>query len=201
MPLKTGSLLAVAVILALAAGLPAQRLPIRGRVASPADAEEIVENVFPTPPRSTLKLLSDSRKLLAEGRLGEAVRKLGDILESPEDFLVQPDKKAPVQGSLKSLKAEAERLLGEMPREGRELYELQYGARARQMLTEALDSGDMERLAEVSRRFFHTRAGYQATFLLGLDHSDRGRPMAGAWSCSGCVWRGRRRMNSSRRCR
>ena len=67
-----------------------------------------------------------------------------------------------------------------MPREGRELYELQYGARARQMLDEALEAGDMERLAEVSRRFFHTRAGYQATFLLGLYHFDHGRPMAGA---------------------
>ena len=35
-------------------------------------------------------------------------------------------------------------------------------------------------LAEVSRRFFHTRAGYEATFLLGLDHLDHGRPLAGA---------------------
>ena len=67
-----------------------------------------------------------------------------------------------------------------MPREGRELYELQYGARARRMLDEALDAGDIASVAEVSRRFFHTRSGYRATFLLGLDHFDHGRPLAAA---------------------
>ena len=67
-----------------------------------------------------------------------------------------------------------------MPPEGRELYELQYGARARRMLDEALEAGDMARLAEVSRRFFHTRSGYQATFLLGQHYFEHGRPLAGA---------------------
>ncbi len=67
-----------------------------------------------------------------------------------------------------------------MPGEGRELYELQYGVRAKQLLQEAAAAGDAQGLAEVSRRFFHTRAGYEATFLLGLDHLDHGRPLAGA---------------------
>ncbi|MEN6449728.1 MAG: PQQ-binding-like beta-propeller repeat protein [Thermoguttaceae bacterium] len=175
MALKAGSLLAVVIVVALAARLPAQ-FNLRRLIPSPAN-QETVESYFPAPPRDKLKLLSDARKLLAENRLGEAIRKLGDLLESPEDHLVQLDKKSPVHSSLKK---EAERLLGDMPREGRELYELQYGARARQLLSEALDAGDMERVAEVSRRFFHTKAGYQATFLLGQDHFDRGRPMAGA---------------------
>ena len=43
-----------------------------------------------------------------------------------------------------------------------------------------MKAGDVSRLAEVSRRFFHTRSGYRATFLLGLDHFDHGRPLAGA---------------------
>ena len=94
-----------------------------------------------------------------------------------EDLFFQPDKGSPV---CPSLRAEAQRLIGQMPREGRELYELQYGARARQMLDEALDTGDVARIAEVSRRFFHTRSGYQATFLLGLHHFEHGRPLAGA---------------------
>ena len=127
--------------------------------------------------RHTLQKLADSRKLLAEGRYGEAVRCLGAILEGPEDFFFQPDKSSPIH---RSLKAEAQRLMGQMPREGRELYELQYGARARRMLAEALEPGDIASVAEVSRRFFHTRSGYQATFLLGLDHFDHGRPLAGA---------------------
>ncbi|MFH1265111.1 MAG: PQQ-binding-like beta-propeller repeat protein [Planctomycetota bacterium] len=80
----------------------------------------------------------------------------------------------------RSLKSEAERLLGRMSHRGRDLYELQYGARARQMLTDAAAAGDAAALAEVSRRFFHTRAGGEATFLLGLYHLDHGRPLAGA---------------------
>ena len=127
--------------------------------------------------RHTLQKLADSRKLLAEGRFGEAVRYLGDILEAPEDFFFQPEKNSAVH---RSLKAEAQRLIGQMPREGREMYELQYGARARRMLDEALAAGDVAALAEVSRRFFHTRSGYQATFLLGLYHFDHGRPSLGA---------------------
>ena len=107
--------------------------------------------------------------MLGEGRVGEAVRNLGAILEEPEDLFLQTDKNSPV---CRGLRAEAQRLLGQMPREGRELYELQYGARARQMLDEALATGDVARIAEVARRFFHTRSGYQATFLLAEHHFD-----------------------------
>ena len=54
----------------------------------------------------------------------------------------------------RSLKAEAQRLLGQMPAAGRELYELHSGGRARRMLDEALVAGDGEKLAEVSGRVF-----------------------------------------------
>jgi len=70
-----------------------------------------------------------------------------------------------------------------MPREGRELYELQYGAKARQMLKEALEASDasgwpgvVERVAAVLSH----RSGYEATFLLGLYYFDHGRAMLGA---------------------
>jgi len=145
--------------------------------AEPGAEEDTADNVFMPAERLTLQRLSESRELLEQGRYGEAVRCLGAILDGPEDFFFQPDKKAPIH---RSLKAEAQRLIGRMPREGRELYELQYGARARQMLEEAVAAGDVARLAEVSRRFFHTRSGYQATLLLGLHHFDHGRPLAGA---------------------
>ncbi|MCE5267341.1 MAG: PQQ-binding-like beta-propeller repeat protein [Planctomycetaceae bacterium] len=179
MPRTSQLWMAATVVLVLAAGSLGQQFRVRRHTAT-AEKEAAAENVFAKPPRSALKLLSDSRKLLADKRLAEAVRKLGELLESPEDYLVPVGGDSSEASVHRSLKAEAERLLGEMPREGRELYELQYGARARQMLNEALDAGDMERLAEVSRRFFHTQAGYQATFLLGQDHFDHGRAMAGA---------------------
>jgi outer membrane protein assembly factor BamB len=139
--------------------------------------EDVAENVFLPADRHTLLKLSDAKRLLAEGRFGEAVRCLDAILEGPEDFFFQPDKTSPIH---RSLKTEAQRMISQIPREGREVYELQFGARARRMLDDALAAGDIAAVAEVSRRFFHTKSGYQATFLLGLDHFDRGRPLAGA---------------------
>jgi outer membrane protein assembly factor BamB/tetratricopeptide (TPR) repeat protein len=139
--------------------------------------EELADDVFVPADRHTLQRLADSRQLLAEERFGEAVRYLGDILDAPEDFFFQPEKNSAVH---RSLITEARRLVGQMPRAGREMYELDYGARARRMLDEALAAGNVAALAEVSRRFFHTRSGYQATFLLGLYYFDHGRPSFGA---------------------
>ncbi len=57
---------------------------------------------------------------------------------------------------------------------------LLYGANAQQKLDEAIASGDVTALAEVSRRFFHTKAGYEATFLLATLQLDHGHPLAAA---------------------
>lgn len=127
--------------------------------------------------RETEQLLKKARELLQEKRYAEAVRALGAIVEAPEDFFFQPDPNGPVH---LSLKAEAQKLIGELPRAARETYELQYGARAAQQLAEALDKRDFQQLTEVSRRFFHTEAGYRATYLLAQHHRDHGRPLAAA---------------------
>jgi outer membrane protein assembly factor BamB/tetratricopeptide (TPR) repeat protein len=159
----------------------AQPIMIRAVVQADADESEanndLAQDVFVPPERNVLQRLAKARQLLQEARYGEAVRYLGSILDGPEDYFFQPDKNVPVH---RSLKAEAQRLIGQMPREGRDLYELQYGARARQKLAEAVSSGDAEGVAEVSRRFFHTQPGYEATLLMGLSHLDHGRPLAGA---------------------
>ena len=166
-------LLCLALALALAMAADALGQPTLGT----KNAEKVVEGAVLTSDRDMVKKLADARKLLGEGRFGEAIRNLDSVLEAPEDSFFQPDKKSPVH---RSLKAEARRLLGELPQEGRELYELQYGARASKMLDEALATNDPERLAEVSRRFFHTHSGCQATYLLGLYHLSHGQPLAGA---------------------
>lgn len=159
-----------------------RRMIINGRLiqigpdGSPVN-EDLPQNVFMPADRSVLKRLSEARQLLQEGRYGGAVRLLGAILDGSEDYFFQPDKKVPIH---RSLKAEAQRLIGQMPPEGRQAYEFECGARARQRLTEAVSSGDADALAEVARRYFHTQAGYEATLLLGLDHLDRARPLAGA---------------------
>src|SRR5262249_46956826 len=74
-----------------------------------------------------------------------------------------------------------QRLIGEMPEAGRDAYELQFGARAQQMLTDAAAAGDISELEAVTRRYFHTRAGYQATMLLGRHHLDHDQPLAAAF--------------------
>ncbi len=70
-------------------------------------------------------------------------------------------------GTQTSLKSQAQQMLGAMTDQGRELYELKFGADARQMLEQALDSRDFSQLVEVTRRYFHTLAGYEATMLIG----------------------------------
>jgi outer membrane protein assembly factor BamB len=156
--------------------------PAYGQFAIPArtgttDAKDDAENIFPAPDRPTLLKMNRARELLKEAHYGEALESLGDILKAPDDYFFQPDKKLPVH---RSLKAEARRLIGEMPQEGRDLYELKWGPAASDLLGKAVAAGDPARLAEVSGRYFHTQAGYEATFLLGLYHLDRGSPLAAA---------------------
>jgi outer membrane protein assembly factor BamB len=139
--------------------------------------EDTVGTVFQQPDRKALKALSNARFLLDQNRPTEAIGFLQSILDGPEDFFFQPDDNSQVR---LSLKGEAQRLIGQMSREGREIYELRHGADARDLMRKAAANGDARGLAEVSRQFFHTQAGYEATFLLGLDHLDHGRPLAGA---------------------
>lgn len=143
----------------------------------PEENDSSAESVlFRTNRTSRLGLLK-ARQLVEEGRFSEAVRYLGTILEAREDCFFQPDESASIH---RSLKAEAQRLIGEMPAKGREAYELQYGAHARALLSAAVASGSVEELAQVSRAFFHTQAGHEATMLLGLHHFDHGSPLAAA---------------------
>ena len=145
--------------------------------ADPNAANEGAESVFYPPDRATMQRFSTAKELLQEQRFGEASRLLGGILEVPEDYFFQPDRETPVYRSLKS---EARRLIGELPPAGKESYQLQYGAQARQMLADAVAGGDADALAAVSRQFFHTQAGYEATYLLGDSEMSHGRPLAAA---------------------
>ncbi len=150
------------------------QLRIRGRAGRNASPEA---DVFPHPERSLLRQLSNAKELIKQRRHGEAVRCLDVILQSSEDYLYRPDEAKPLYRSLRS---EANRIVGRMPRQGRELYELQYGSEARHLLDKATLARDPGLLAEVSRRFFHTAAGYEATFLLGLHHLDHREPLIAA---------------------
>ena len=147
-----------------------------------------LRNVFLPAPRMLRQNLTRAKKALDEQRYSDAVLELGALLtasrtetgdlDGQDYFVGQVSDGKP----LASLKAQALKLLGSMPAKGRELFELQYGVDARNILEQAVSSGDIEKLNEVTRRYFHTKAGYEAALLLGRHHLDRGEPLAAALS-------------------
>ena len=148
---------------------------IFGPVAPTAD----VNNVFPLAPRELRQRLSRAQAAVDEERYSDAVAEIGEVLNSAgsDDFFLGVPGGADAQVSLKT---QAMALLGAMPAKGRKLYDLQYGADAKAALETALAAGDLAQLTEVSRRYFQTKAGYEATLLLGRYQLDQGRPLAAA---------------------
>ncbi len=180
---RSGHLARVALLIAVAAPQSARWAVAAHAVTGdeggqPSEAQAArQQSVFTPPDRATLRLLRQARQLIDEDRYAEAIRCLGAILEGPQDYFLPADESP---GSLRGLKTEVQQLLAGLSARGRRLYELQYGARARQMLAEAVTTGDAAGLEEVSSRFFHSQAGYEATLLLGLHRLDHGRPVDGA---------------------
>lgn len=144
-----------------------------------AQDDEETPRLFPLAPRELRQPLARASAAIAEEQYSDAVRELASILNNPtaDDYFLAPEAGTDVQTSLRTA---AQQLLGKMPAKGRELYELQSGAEARAALEQALEQGDVQQLADVSRRYFHTKAGYEATLLLGKHHLDHGRPLAAA---------------------
>jgi outer membrane protein assembly factor BamB len=141
--------------------------------------EEETPRLFPLAPRELRQPLARASEAIAEQQYSDAVRELATILNNPsaDDYFLAPEEGDDFQTSLRTA---AQQMLGNMPAKGRDLYELQSGAEGRAMLDEALEQGDVQKLADVSRRYFHTKAGYEATLLLGKHHLDHGRPLAAA---------------------
>ena len=155
---------------------------------APASSVDTTEDRLPTPPREIIQQMNLARKLLEDERYSDAIRLLQNVLQrktkvapdedrSAEDWFFRPQTSS---AELRSLKAEVQQMLGRLPRKALEMYETQFGAEARHALEAARSTSDIERLAEVSWNYFHTAAGKEAAFLLGLHHFDRGRHMAAA---------------------
>jgi RNA polymerase sigma factor (sigma-70 family) len=118
---------------------------------------------------AAVELLDAARDLIQEKNWTEAVQVLQGLLSNGEDSFVEVtarDKNGRASVRFVSVHAEANRLLGSLPREGREVYELQYGAKAADRLAEARKKKDPELLGEVFQRYWHTRAGAEAAKLL-----------------------------------
>lgn len=130
---------------------------------------------LPSPPRELRRDLKKAEDGLKQLEFAESIETLNRILQDAQQgdyFLIAARPEDP----LKSLRGEVERLLGDMPQSGREMYELQVGASARKQLEDALIAGDVEGLGDVCRRYFHTREGYRSCYLLARYHLDRRQP-------------------------
>lgn len=138
-----------------------------------------LNNIFPLAPRELRQRLTRAQAAVEEQRFSDAVAEIGEVLNNTgsDDFFLGVPGSADAQVSLKT---EALALLGAMPVKGRKMYELQYGADAKVALEHALESNDLTQLTEVSRRYFQTKAGYEATLILGRCQLDQGRPLAAA---------------------
>lgn len=179
------SVIGLVAMLSLAAAALAQvPVPPAGDADNPGPARE----------RRLVQRLEQARQLLTPREPNEkpdesqALRLLQSLLddgtqtddapETDDVFLEPPAGERRVVGH--SLKGEARRLIGGMSAQGRQAYEVLVGKGARVQLSAALAEGDWPEVEEVSRRFFHTSAGYDATITLGLRELDLGEPLAAA---------------------
>ena len=107
----------------------------------------------------------------------DIITNLQTLLDDPTDKLVEwvdplsKDRK-PRKDSIRIV---ANKLLGRFSKQGRDFYQREVGPTADQKLKDATERGDFRGMAEVSQRYFHTKAGAEATVLLGRYHLDRGR--------------------------
>ena len=130
--------------------------------------------------RDQERKLEAVRDYMQTGGWREVTQALQEILDHPQDYFM-PVKRGP-NTLWVSMRAEANRLLGSMPAKGKEVYEVHSGPRAASLLQAAKKANNPEGLAKVALHYFHTRAGAEATDLLGTHHLDRGRYLMAA-SC------------------
>ena len=141
------------------------------------------------PPRAWQQKLKDAKAALAEGRSSDAVVGLGDLLARDEGDQAESDLAgqdffldiAQVQEGVpasQSLLATARRMIGELPADDWEVYELRYGPLAEKRLSEAAGTRDWRVVRDVRRRYFHTLAGYEASALLAQQEIYLGHPLA-----------------------
>ncbi len=105
------------------------------------------------------------------------------VLDAKSDSFFELPKASPEspQGRV-SAKAEINRLIGEFPPAGRQFYQLAYGASAENLLAQSRNKNyDRSLLAEASQRYFHTKAGAQATLLLATLQLERGNYIEAAY--------------------
>lgn len=82
-----------------------------------------------------------------------------------------------------SVKTEANRIISAFPKDGLQFYQQAYGQDASDLLAAAARNNyDLPSLSEISQRYFHTKAGGEATVILGSIYLERGNFLEAAYA-------------------
>ncbi|HTU19544.1 MAG TPA: PQQ-binding-like beta-propeller repeat protein [Gemmataceae bacterium] len=109
-----------------------------------------------------------------------AIENLQKLLMIEEDVFVRLKRKNAEGNEIYvwvSAKQEADRLIGSLPKDGKDLYEITYREKAAGLLKKAKKNGDPGLLNEIMKKYAHTKAGAEAIKLLGDYKFDRGEYM------------------------
>ena len=127
--------------------------------------------------RTETRMLRQAEDFIANKKYVEALAFLQTLLERDQDQLLRPaaDDKSAV---FRSMKSEVLHIIGHLPPDGREVYLRNTSPVADALLKDALEDNDEDKLATIARLYFHTPAGYEATYRIALRKFDNGEPMA-----------------------
>ncbi len=140
---------------------------------SAAETTPPSRGLFPAPDRAAVRRLEQVGQLIERDRISDAVPLLGSILETEEDFFLEPDRPGErlSRGTLKSV---AEDRLRSLSEEGRRLYAMQYDPLARRLLNLAIETGSVRWLEKIAADYYYSEAGNDAAFLLAMHRFDQG---------------------------
>ncbi|MFO0788508.1 MAG: PQQ-binding-like beta-propeller repeat protein [Pirellulales bacterium] len=148
----------------------------RPEKASPDDPDSANGVYLPTD-RALSRAVTRAKDRLADREYHEALQFLQTILDRDEDSFLERTAEGRDQLGLKST---VRKMIGDLPPDGVDAYELLQGPTARRQLEAALKAGDRDGVAKVVRQYFHTTAGYEATFVLAQMEADQSHRLAAA---------------------
>jgi outer membrane protein assembly factor BamB len=111
------------------------------------------------------------------GEWGDACHLLQGLLEAPQDSfapVVRTNKDGKQYISYVSVKSEANRMIGDLPEEGKKFYRANHNPTAQRLLDDGLKQDDWEQVARVAVNYLNTDAGGEAASLLATHWLDRG---------------------------
>lgn len=133
--------------------------------------------------REARRVIEAARDYIKKKDWDVVARSLQYLLEKPEDSFIEIKKKnadGKEYTTRVSIRIEANRLIGELPADGLEVYRQKYGQTAKGMLDEGLSANDPYKLSLVAMRYRHTESGVKAIQTLANYFLDRGNYQSAA---------------------